>query len=91
MPTVLSKKVEAIARFIVALTGALFILVPMYIMSLHQDLTKNLVTTTVAVVLFALVCSLTLRTSNDQTLSATVGYAAVLTVFVGLTTAPPPS
>ena len=87
-PNDLGPNVDRLARFIVAMVGALFILVPMYIMALHQNRTKNLVTTTIAVVLFALLCSLTLRTSNDQTLGATAGYAAVLTVFVGLTSTP---
>jgi VIT1/CCC1 family predicted Fe2+/Mn2+ transporter len=84
-PKTLSATGDRLARFIVAMVGALFILVPMYIMALHQNRDKNLITTTVAVVLFALLCSVTLRTSNDQTLGATAGYAAVLTVFVGLT------
>lgn len=84
-PERLSSTADRIARFIVAMGGALFILVPMYIMALHQNRTKNLVTTTVAVVLFALVCSIPLKLANDQTFSATVGYAAVLMVFVGLT------
>jgi hypothetical protein len=87
-PEMLSSTADRLARFIVAMGGALFILVPMYIMALRQSLTKNLVTTTVAVVLFALVCSIPLRLANDQTFSATVGYAAVLMVFVGLTSSP---
>ena len=84
-PTKLSPSVVRLARFLVAFAGAFFILVPMYIMVIDQSQTKNLVTTTVAVILFALLCAVTLRTSNDQTLGATVGYAAVLMVFVGLT------
>lgn len=87
-PITLSPTVDRLARFTIAMAGALFILVPMYIMAIDQSRTKNLVTTTVAVVLFALLCSVTLRTSNDQTLGATAGYAAVLMVFVGLTSAP---
>jgi hypothetical protein len=87
-PEKLSNMAERLARFIVAMAGALFILVPMYIMALRQNPVKNLVTTTVAVVLFALVCSIPLRLANDQTFSATVGYAAVLMVFVGLTSMP---
>ena len=69
------------------MVGALLILVPMYIMALHQNRDKNLITTTVAVVLFTLLYSLALRSSMEQTLAATAGYAAVLTVFVGLTSA----
>ncbi|KJX99934.1 hypothetical protein TI39_contig347g00016 [Zymoseptoria brevis] len=85
IPRTLSEAGEKIARFIIASVGALFILIPMYIMALHTSRTVNLVTTTIAVVLFAIMCSITLRTTNDQTLSATAGYAAVLFVFVGLT------
>jgi hypothetical protein len=87
-PERLSSTADRLARFIVAMGGALFILVPMYIMALHQNPTKNLITTTVAVILFALVCSIPLKLANDQTFSATVGYAAVLMVFVGLTSSP---
>ena len=68
--------------------GALFILVPMYIMALRQNPVKNLITTTVAVVLVALICSIPLKLAIDQTFSATVGCAAVLMVFVGLTSTP---
>jgi hypothetical protein len=67
------------------MVGTLYILVPMCIMALHQNRNKNLITTMIAVVLFALLCSVTRGTSNDQTLGATAGYAAVLTVFIGLT------
>lgn len=87
-PEKLSATADRLARFIVAMGGALFILVPMYIMALHQNLTKNLVTTTVAVVLFVLVCSIPLKLANDQIFSSTFGYAAVLMVFVGLTSSP---
>ena len=65
--------------------GALSILVPMIIMSLNTSKTKSLITTSVAVIIFASCCSLTFQTTNDQTLAATAGYAAVLMVFVGLT------
>jgi hypothetical protein len=87
-PEVLSSLADAIARLIIAMGGALFILVPMYIMSLHQNLTNNLVTTTIAVVLFVLVCSIPLKLANDQIFASTFGYAAVLMVFVGLTSSP---
>ena len=85
-PIQASKTLDRLARFFVAMAGALFILVPMYVMAIHQDQIKNLITTTVAVVLFAIASSVALRTTNDQTLAATSGYAAVLMVFVGLTT-----
>jgi uncharacterized membrane protein YfcA len=86
IPRDVSPAVEKLARFIIAMFGAISILIPMIIMSFHESKTEALVTTSIAVALFATCCSLTLRTANDQTLAATAGYAAVLMVFVGLTT-----
>jgi small-conductance mechanosensitive channel len=87
-PETLSSTADRIARFIVAMGSALFVLVPMYVMALNQSLTKNLVTTTVALVLFVLVCSVPLNLANDQIFSSTFGYAAVLVVFVRPTSSP---
>ncbi|KAI9640022.1 hypothetical protein NHQ30_011584 [Ciborinia camelliae] len=84
-PLAVSPQIEKLARFLIAMFGALAILVPMIIMTLDPSQTKSLITTSVAVVIFACCCSLTLQTANDQTLAATAGYAAVLMVFVGLT------
>ena len=58
------------------------------LMALHQDLTNNQVTTTVAVGLFVLVYSIPLKLTSDQVFVSTFGYAAVLMVFVGLTSSP---
>lgn len=85
VPRDVSPNVEKLARFIIALFGAISILVPMIIMSFHRSRTEALITTSVSVILFAMCCSFTLNTANDQTLAATAGYAAVLMVFVGLT------
>jgi hypothetical protein len=60
-------------------------------MALHQDLTNNLFPTTIAVVLFVLVCSIPLKLTSDQIFVSTFGYAAVLMVFVGLTSSPRPA
>lgn len=79
---------DRLARLVVPLGGGLFVPVQTYIMALHQNLTANLITTTVAVVMLVLICSVPLRLADDQTFSATVGYAAVLMVFVALTSLP---
>ena len=55
----------------------------MLIMSLPYSRTKSLVTTSVAVVLFALAVSLGFRIDNKDTVTATATYAVVLVVFVG--------
>jgi hypothetical protein len=55
----------------------------MLIMIFNQSLTKSLITTSVAVILFALVVSLVFETDNKDTITATATYAAALVVFVG--------
>jgi hypothetical protein len=81
-----SRLVDRLVRFIIALTGGLFVVGPMQIMSINQSQTKSLITVTSAVVIFALVVSLLVRVSNIETLVSTATYAAVLVVFVGTAT-----
>lgn len=82
-PEQVSLFVDKLARFIVAFTGGLSLIVPMLIMRIGENLTKSLVTTSIAVVLFAGITSLVLRANNTETVAATATYAAVLVVFVG--------
>jgi len=86
IPDVVSPFVDKFARFIIALTGGLSLVVPMLIMRLQQNSNKSLITTSVAVVLFSGVVSIVFRASNAETLSITAAYAAVLVVFVGTST-----
>ncbi|KAH7161687.1 hypothetical protein EDB81DRAFT_351874 [Dactylonectria macrodidyma] len=79
--------VDRLARFLIAVTGGGFLIVPMVVMTLGQSQTKSLVTVSVAVVLFALVLAFGIRVSNVETLVATATYAAVLVVFVGTSAA----
>ncbi|KAL6718703.1 hypothetical protein ACLMJK_002937 [Lecanora helva] len=81
--TITSPFVDRLARFIVALTGGLSLVVPMLIMRIHQNTTKSLVTTSVAVILFSGIVSVGFNASNAETLGITAAYAAVLVVFVG--------
>ena len=78
-----SPLVNRLARFTVAITGGLSLVVPMLIMSINQNLIKSLMTTSVAVVLFAGLVSVVFSASNAETLGITAAYAAVLVVFVG--------
>ena len=55
----------------------------MLAMSFNPSTTKSLVVVSAAVVLFALLMSLSFHTDNKDTLTATATYAAVLVVFVG--------
>ena len=82
-PQNVSPFVDKVARFIVAMTGGLSLVVPMFIMSIPESSTRSLVTTSVAVVFFAGVISVGYNTSNSETLGITAAYAAVLVVFVG--------
>ena len=72
-----------LARFIVALLGGASLVVPMLIMSIKYSKTKSLVTTSVAVLLFAVIVSFGFRIDNKDTVTATAVYAAVLVVVCG--------
>ena len=75
--------VDIVARFIVAITGGLSLVIPMLVMRLDEHLKKSLITVSVAVILFSALTSLMFKASNVETLAATAAYAAVLVVFVG--------
>lgn len=77
-PYKVSKFVDRLVRFATAITGGIFLFVPVVIMSINQSQEKSLVTVSVAVVAFSLVLSLAVRVSNAETLVATATYAAVL-------------
>lgn len=72
-------------RLFLATAGAFLLLGPMWLMVLHETLYTGLITTTVCVAVFGLVVVVRLEKPMDV-LSATAAYAAVLVVFVGLTT-----
>ncbi|KAI0110960.1 hypothetical protein F4776DRAFT_674317 [Hypoxylon sp. NC0597] len=75
------------ARLGVATVGCLFLIIPMWIMVLHNTLWTGLVATTAFVAAFGLLMAFFLS-DNIQVLSSSAAYAAVLVVFVGLTTNP---
>lgn len=72
-------------RFSLAIVGAALLLGPMWLMVLHNTLYTGLITTTVCVAVFGLLVVFQLDMPMDV-LSGTAAYAAVLVVFVGLTT-----
>lgn len=82
-PREITPFVDTLARFIVAITGGLSLVIPMLVMRLGESLPKSLTTVSVAVVLFSALTSLMFKASNVETLAATAAYAAVLVVFVG--------
>ncbi|KAH6892459.1 hypothetical protein B0T10DRAFT_528235 [Thelonectria olida] len=82
-PQQVSAFIDRSVRFVVAITGELFLIVPMVIMTINQSQIRSLVKVSLAVVTFALILSLAVRVSNVEALVATATYAAVLVVFVG--------
>jgi hypothetical protein len=82
-PNGISTFVDRLARFIIAFISGASLIVPMVVMSLHKSLKKSLITTSVAVLLFAAFASL-IQAQNSDIVAATAAYAAVLVVFVGV-------
>jgi hypothetical protein len=85
-PEIYSPSLNRIARFLVGLVGAAWLIVPLLIMAFHSSLTKTMITVCTSVVLFALAVSLVFELDNKDTVTATSTYAAVLVVFVGTST-----
>lgn len=82
-PLRVSRFVDRLVRFSVAITGGTFLVVPMLIMAVGPSQVKSLATVSVSVVVFALILSFGIRLTNVETLVSTATYAAVLVVFVG--------
>jgi hypothetical protein len=70
-PEGVSPLVDKIARFLVAFTAGSALFVPMLIMRLHSSVNKSLITTLIAVVLFARALSVGLLVSDETTTVAT--------------------
>ena len=84
VPQNVSPFVDKLTRFIIAFMGGATLVVPMLIMTLPStNKTKSLITVSLAVTLFASLCSVVLRPNYTDTVLATIAYAAVLVVFVG--------
>ena len=76
---------EVITRFIVALLSAAFLVVPLIVLSHQSDNASHLITVSVCILVFSLLVSLASKASNEQTMAASAGYAAVLVVFIANT------
>jgi VIT1/CCC1 family predicted Fe2+/Mn2+ transporter len=70
-------------RFGMASAGGLVLVVPMLVMANLETKIASLVTTCIAMFLFATGITVGTRLKPDQVLGATAAYAAVLVVFVG--------
>jgi hypothetical protein len=83
--TFLTRLADSIIASILAISGAAALIVPMVIMALNPSLTKSLITTSAAVVIFAFILGFWDR---KNVLTLTFAYAAVLVVFVGTSGTP---
>jgi len=71
-------------RFSMALFGGVALMGPVLIMTLRPGRNISLITTSIAIILFALMLAFWARnTSGKDILAATAAYAAVLVVFIG--------
>ena len=66
-----------------ASAGGLSLIIPVLVMANVPGIVSSLVTTCVAMLLFAIGITLGTDLKPDQVLGATAAYAAVLVVFVG--------
>ena len=77
-----ARLVDGITRFLVALLAGALLIIPLLIMSKQSSDEVHLVTMSLCVILLSFTMSLQSKTSNEQTVAATAGYAAVLVVFL---------
>lgn len=76
---------EIITRFLVAVLAGAFLVIPLIVLS-HQSSSKaHLITVSLFIVVFSMLVSLASKASNEQTMAASAGYAAVLVVFLANT------
>ena len=73
---------ECMTRFVVALLAGAFLVVPLVILSHQSKNEAQLITVSVCIIVFSLLISLVSKASNEQTMVASAGYAAVLVVFL---------
>lgn len=77
------KSRHLLLRFSMASAGGLFLIVPVIVMAFVEGITSSLITTCVAMLIFAIGITFGTDLKADQVLGATAAYAAVLVVFVG--------
>lgn len=73
---------EIITRFVVAILASAFLVVPLVVLSHQSSQESHLITVSVSIVVFSILVSVVSKASNEQTMAASAGYAAVLVVFI---------
>ncbi len=82
-----NRRIRFWRRVFVATVGAAFLIGPMWLMVLRNDVYTGLISTTAFVAAFGLMMASVLE-KDIEVLSSTAAYAAVLVVFVGLNAGP---
>jgi hypothetical protein len=70
------------ARLLMAITAAIFFVIPLVILNFQNSTKAHLLTVCLCIIIFSLIISLGTKASNQETMVACGGYAAVLVVFV---------
>ena len=73
---------DSVTRFLVALLAGAFLVIPLAILSHQSSSQTHLITVSTCIVIFSFLVSLVSKASNEQTMVASAGYAAVLVVFL---------
>ncbi|KAK3349040.1 hypothetical protein B0T25DRAFT_547046 [Lasiosphaeria hispida] len=74
--------VDKFARLFISLIGGAFLLAPMYALTFIRAQKDQLITVGVFVVFFAVIMAAATKSTNQELLTATATYAAVLVVFI---------
>ncbi|KAJ6437570.1 hypothetical protein O9K51_09776 [Purpureocillium lavendulum] len=73
---------DVIARFVLSTTTALFLIVPLVVLSQEARKSIQILVVSVCIVAFACLVSLALRVSNVEMMIVCAAYAAIISVFV---------
>ena len=73
---------EIISRFLVALFGSVFMVVPLVMISYQERQEAHLITVAIWIIAFSLLVSVVMKVSNQATMGVVAAYAAILSVFV---------
>ena len=82
----ISKGVDLTARVLISIIAGVFLLAPMFALSYIEERRYRLMTTSLFTFVFAIALSVLSEAKNQELVTATAAYAAVLVVFIGTST-----
>jgi hypothetical protein len=78
--------IDHAARIVFGLYGAVALLIPLVVLNFIQSVNYRILAATMFVLVFSLQLAILSNASNQELVTATAGYAAVLVVFIGSST-----